>query len=402
MAGLSNFRGEVYHTGVWPQYGVNLKGKRVAQIGTGASGIQVIQEVGDSTKHMTIYQRTPNLCLPMNQSKLDPEKEKRKKESGEYEEAMKQTKHTFAGFAYDFMDKNTFDDGPEEREKNYHRLMNEEGGFHYWLNTYKDMLFVQEANDEAYSFWRDTVRKRIKDPKKRELLAPEHPPHPWGTKRPSLEQRFYEVVDQPHIDIIDVNASPIEGVEEGGIRTKNEGLVEVDVIVLATGFDSVSGSLSQIDVRNTEGNPIAAHWKDGVKTGMGISINGFPNMFFLYGPQAPTAFANGPSCTQHQAEWLVNFLVKARDDGIGRIECTKETEEDWRKRVRDAWDVTLFPKAKSWYQGTCSPGRDGLPSDVLTVVEPLNWAGGMPAYLDALEKSLENEYQGWNVDKAAA
>ena len=147
MPGLSNFRGEVYHTGVWPQFGVNLKGKRIAQIGTGASGIQVIQEIGDKAKQLTIYQRTPNLCLPMNQAKLDPKEEQRKKDSGEYEAMMKETKNTFAGFAYDFMEKNTFDDSAEEREKNYHRLMNEEGGFHFWLNTYKDMLFVQEAND---------------------------------------------------------------------------------------------------------------------------------------------------------------------------------------------------------------------------------------------------------------
>ncbi len=147
MPGLSNFKGEVYHTGVWPQYGVNLRRKRIAQIGTGASGIQVIQEIGDDAKHLTIYQRTPNLCLPMKQVKLDPKEEQKKKDSGEYEEMMKQTKNTFAGFAYDFMGKNTFDDTAEEREKTYHRLMHEEGGFHFWLNTYQDMLFVQEAND---------------------------------------------------------------------------------------------------------------------------------------------------------------------------------------------------------------------------------------------------------------
>lgn len=167
----------MYHTGVWPQYGVNLKGKKIAQIGTGASGIQVIQEIGDQAKELIIYQRTPNLCLPMNQAKLDPEEEKKKKENGEYEEKMKLTRETFAGFYYDFLTKNTFDDNAEEREKTYNRLMNEEGGFTFWLKTYKDMLFVQEANDEAYKFWRDTVRKRIKDPEKRELLAPTNPPH---------------------------------------------------------------------------------------------------------------------------------------------------------------------------------------------------------------------------------
>ena len=365
IPGLSNFRGDVFHTGVWPQYGVSLKGKRIAQIGTGASGIQVIQEIGDDAKHLTIYQRTPNLCLPMNQKKLDPaEEEEKKKAGGEYEEKMMLTKHTFAGFYYDFMEKNTFDDPPEERAKVYNRLMNEEGGFTFWLKTYKDMLFVQEANDEAYKFWRDAVRKRIKDPKKKELLAPWDPPHPWGTKRPSLEQRFYEVVDQPHVDIIDINKSPIMGVEEGGIRTQDEGVVEVDVIILATGFDSVSGSLAQLHIVGTDGGTIAEHWKNGLRTATGIAIPGFPNMFYLYGPQAPTAFANGPSCTQYQADWIVDFLVRARKENIDRIEATEEAEKEWTKRMHDAWNLTLFTKAKSWYQGNNIPGK---------IVEPLNW-----------------------------
>ncbi|KAK3710116.1 hypothetical protein LTR37_010547 [Vermiconidia calcicola] len=390
VPGISNFKGEVYHTGIWPQYGVNLKGKRIAQIGTGASGIQVIQEIGDSAKHLTIYQRTPNLCLPMNQRKLDVAEEDKRKAEGYYEESMKATRNTFAGFDYDFMDKNTFDDSPEEREKIYHKLMVEQGGFRFWLNTYKDMLFVQEANDEAYKFWRDTTRKRIKDPKKQELLAPINPPHPWGTKRPSLEQRFYEVVDQPHVDIIDINESPIEGFEENGVRSKLEGVVEVDVIVLATGFDSVSGSLAQLNIQGTNGGTIADHWKDGLRTATGIAIPGFPNMFFLYGPQAPTAFANGPSCTQYQADWVVDFLVKAREDGINRVEPTEEAEKEWTERMHEAWKVTLFPKAKSWYQGNNIPGKR---------VEPLNWAGGIPAYLKTLEDSLENDYQGWKTSK---
>jgi len=135
VPGLGNFKGDIYHTAVWPQHGVNLKGKRVAQIGTGASGIQVIQEIGDRTKHLTVYLRTPNYCLPMNQRLLDPEEEKKKKANGDYEKAFADTRKTFSGFTYDFVEKNTFDDTPEDREKFYHKLLIEEGGFRYWLNT---------------------------------------------------------------------------------------------------------------------------------------------------------------------------------------------------------------------------------------------------------------------------
>ncbi|KAK5121811.1 hypothetical protein LTR85_004686 [Meristemomyces frigidus] len=389
VPGLSNFTGDTYHTAVWPQHGVNFKGKRVAQIGTGASGIQVIQEIGDKTKHLTIYMRTPNLCLPMHQRKLDPQEEEKKKANGDYEKAFNDTRKTFSGFTYDFVEKNTFDDSPEDREKFYHSLLIEQGGFRYWLNTYKDMLFDQKANDEAYKFWRQYVLTRIKNPEKQRLLAPEVPPHPWGTKRPSLEQRFYEVVDQDHIDIIDVNENPIEEVTATGLKTK-KGLVEVDVLILATGFDSVTGSLAQLNIQGTNGGTIADHWKDRTQTSMGIAIPEFPNMFFLYGPQAPTAFSNGPTCTQFQAEFVEEFIKRALAEDLTRIEATKEAEDDWCKRMNEKWDITLFPKAKSWYQASNIPGKR---------VEPLNWAGGMVEYTTSLHESLDNNYQGWHTAK---
>lgn len=363
VPGLGNFRGDIYHTAVWPQHDVNLRGKRVAQIGTGASGIQVIQEIGPKVKHLTVFQRTPNMCLPMNQRKLDHDEEQKKKESGWYEEQMNATRGTFAGFTYDFLKKKTFEDTPEEREKLYHKLFVEEGGFKFWLATYEDMLFDEKANYEAYKFWRAQVLKRVKDPKKQELLAPEKPPHPWGTKRPSLEQRFYEVVDSPNVDIIDINKSPILEVTETGLKTK-DGFIEVDVIILATGFDSVTGSLAQLNIQGTKGGTIADHWRDGLKTSMGIAMPEFPNMFFLYGPQAPTAFSNGPSCTQFQAEFVEKVLAHLKKEGITRFESKQEVEDNWTKRMHEEWDATLFPQAKSWYQGANIPGRK---------VEPLNW-----------------------------
>jgi cation diffusion facilitator CzcD-associated flavoprotein CzcO len=362
--GLGNFRGDIYHTAVWPQHGVNLKNKRIAEIGTGASGTQVIQEIGDKAKELTVYLRTPNMCLPMNQRKLDPKEEEQKKKDGTYEREIEKTRHTFAGFAYDFLKKKTFDDTPEEREALYHKLMVEEGGFRFWLNTYDDMLKDTAANMEAYKFWRKQVLKRLTDKKKADILAPEVPPHPWGTKRPSLEQRFYEVVDQPHVRIVDINKSPIQEVRETGIVTKEEGLIEVDVIILATGFDSVTGSLAQLNIQGVKGGTIADHWKDGTKTAMGIAMPDFPNMFFLYGPQAPTAFSNGPSCTQFQAEWVEKVFKTIKEQGITRMEAKQEAEDEWCERMQKEWDATLFPQAKSWYQGANIPGRK---------IEPLNW-----------------------------
>lgn len=361
--GLSNFKGDIYHTATWPQHGVNLKNKRVGQIGTGATGIQVVQTIGPVVNHLTVYQRTPNYALPMNQGLLDPEEEARKKAEGKYEEEFEKTRHTFAGFPYTFLEKNTFDDTPEEREATFHDLLIKKGGFRFWLNNYKDILFEQDANDEAYNFWRKSVLKRIPDPKKQKLLAPEIPPHPWGTKRPSLEQNIYEVFSLPHIDIININESPILEVSEKGIKTK-EGEVEFDVLILATGFDSCTGSLAQLNIQGIDGSTIAQKWKDGTRTSMGIAMNNFPNMFFLYGPQAPTAFSNGPSCTQFQAEYLADTIKGLSERNLTYFEAKSEAEEDWHRRMTEAWNKSLFPLAKSWYQGANIPGRK---------VEPLNW-----------------------------
>ncbi|CZS99946.1 related to monooxigenase [Rhynchosporium agropyri] len=388
---LGEFKGQVYHTAVWPQHDVSMKGKRVAVIGTGASGIQVAQEIGPKVKSLTCFIRTPNMCLPMRQHALDAEDEQSKKDNGYYEKMFESTRSTFSGFTYDFVKKDTFDDSPEEREKFFEELW-EAGGFRYWLNTYQDMLFDQKANDEAYKFWQKKVRARISDPKKAEILAPplEKAPHPWGTKRPSLEQKYYEVMDQENVKLVDVNKSPIIEVTETGLKHQ-DGFEEIDILVLATGFDSVTGSLAQLDIRGTTGGTIADHWKDGTKTSMGIAIPTFPNMFFLYGPQAPTAFSNGPSCTQFQAEFVEKAIKIATEKGITRLDSTPETEADWCKRMQEKWDVTLFPLAKSWYQGANIPGRK---------VEPLNWAGGMPEYRESLDKSLENNLQGWTYSTA--
>lgn len=161
-----------------------------------------------------------------------------------------------------------------------------------------------------------------------------------------------------------MNADPIVEVTEKGIRTEHGGVVEVDTIILATGFDSVTGSLAQLNIQGTTGGTIGDHWKNGTRTAMGIAIPEFPNMFFLYGPQAPTAFSNGPSCTQVQAEWVNKTIKELEQNKITRFEAKPELEDDWCRRLKEAWDASLFPLAKSWYQGANIPGKR---------VEPLNW-----------------------------
>lgn len=389
--GLENFKGKVYHTAVWPQDGVDLKGKKVAVVGTGASGVQVIQEIGEEVEHLTVYQRTPNLCLPMNQGKLDLKEEEWKKKEGKYEDAFDTCRKSFAGFAFDMVQRSASDDTPQEREKLFQSLW-DYGGFSFWVGSYKEIFYNQELNDEVYKFWRSQVLKRITNPRKAELLAPEKARHPWGTKRPSLEQRFYEVIDQDHVDIIDINTSPIVSITPTGIVTKEEGLVPLDIIILATGFD-VSASISALNLVGLNNETISAHWSNGLKTSMGISVPGFPNMLYIYGPHAPTAFANGPTATQLQAEWVAETIGMAEREGITWFEAKVEMEEAWGRELTMEWEKSLFTKARGWYNAANIPGRK---------IEGLFWLGGMPRYMEWLKKSNENGYQGWILKKQDA
>ena len=331
----------------------------------------------------------------MSQEPLPFEIDKGRKSDGFYDTAFAATFTTKCGFNFDFVDRKTFDDTPEERQAFFHKLMYEKGGFRYWLATYSDLYTDEKSNMEAYAFWRDTVRKRIDDPRKQDILAPMQPPHPFGTKRPSLEQYYYECYNLPHVDVQDVQADPIEEITEKGIRLKSGHEREFDVIVLATGFDAVTGSLAQMDIRNAAGESIAEHWQDGLKTTIGIALNVLPNMFFLYGPGAPTAFSNGPSTVQIQAIWLDKVMKLAEKTGMERMEATKEAEEEWSKKTREAWYSGLWPQAKSWYQGSNIPGKRE---------EPLNYVGGIPKYIEALDDSLEGNFKGWatNVNEVAA
>ncbi|RPB20443.1 FAD/NAD(P)-binding domain-containing protein [Terfezia boudieri ATCC MYA-4762] len=386
--GMEKFKGEVFHTARWPQGGVGLKGKRVAVVGTGASGVQVIQEIGDEVDHLTIYQRTPNLCMPMSQRKLYPQEEEVKKKMGKYENSFDTCRVSFAGNEDYAILRSGMDDTPEQRKELFDRLW-VYGGFTFWQGSYYDLLTNLETNNEVYKYWRSRVLERIKDPKKQELLAPEKAPHPWGTKRPSLEQRYYEVVDQDHIDIIDISASPIVSFGERGLITKEEGEVPVDIIILATGFDSTL-SISALNIVGIDGETIQDHWRNGPRSSMGIAIPGFPNLFYLYGTQAPSAFSNGPSLNQLQAEWVAETIKACEKEGVTSFEARKEMEDQWIELLQSEWSKTLFTKAKSWYNGSNIPGKK---------VEGKFWIGGIPTYMEWLKKSNENDHQGWIKQK---
>ena len=255
--GFDSYKGIMHHSSFWPDEGVDVKGKRVAVIGTGASGVQISQEWGPQAGSMTLFQRTPNLAVPMGKKPLTKEEQQGAKRH--YDRLFPLREQCFGGFFYTIADKKARSDSAEEREAFYHTLW-DHGGFGFWLGNYSDMLIDEDSNRLAYDFWAKNQRKRIKNPEKRDLLCPLEPPHPFGVKRPCLEQNYYEVLDQDNVEIVDLNKTPIKEFVEKGIVTSDGKLREFDVIAIATGFDIVTGGMTSMGLKSIRGTNLKDEW----------------------------------------------------------------------------------------------------------------------------------------------
>jgi cation diffusion facilitator CzcD-associated flavoprotein CzcO len=383
-ADIAAFRGSLHHTGLWPQHGVNLKGKRVAVIGTGASGVQLIQNVGKDASHLTVFQRTPNTAIPMANPPVSPS------QNAAMRENYATTKHaiatTFAGFDYEFAPGSALKTPRPQRMELYEKLFHT-GGLHFWLGTYLDVLFDHDANDEAYAFWRAKTLPRINEERNQELLAPAIPLDPFGTKRISLEEGYFEIFNQSNVELVSTRENAIVRFSEKGIVTADGREHVFDTICLATGFDSITGGITQIDIRGTDPDlSIASKWSKGVFTNLGMTTSGFPNLFFTYGPQAPTAFATGPASAEAQGEWIAKLLVYMRDRNLQIVEATREAEEEYREHVLEIGNKGLFKEARSWYYGDNIPGK---------AREALNYMAGLPAYKKRCWECAEKGYSGF-------
>jgi len=326
----------------------------------------------------------------MGQHKLDPEKEAKLKDSGEYQKVFDYRRETFGGFHFDFSEKEGDEDNAEQKKAFYEKLW-DGGGFRFWLATYKDLLFNKKVNDTAYEFWAEKTRARINDPRKKDILAPllESQHHTFGTKRPSLEQRYYEVYNQDNVDLIALKENPIDTFTETGIKMKNGDEHQFDVIILATGFDSVTGGLVQIDIKGTDGVSLADKWSKGTWTYLGMTTANFPNMYFLYGPQGPTAFANGPTIVELQGDWIIDAIDYCVKNKKKTMDPTAQSEAGWTKHVAELCDITLFPGTDSWYMGANIPGKPR---------ESLNYAGGIPRYVRESKEVADKGYAGFAFD----
>ncbi|KKY15006.1 putative cyclopentanonemonooxygenase [Diplodia seriata] len=381
--GFETFAGPCFHTSKWPQGGVDYQEKRVGVVGNGSSGLQVIQAIAPDVSHLTVFQRSPTYALPMRQGPLTVQDQ----DKTTYAALHEMRRKTFAGIDIEFNPKSAVGLSDEERAKFWEKIW-EEGGLSFWLGNYQDVTKNKEANRLAYDFWRSKVLPRINDPEKAKLLAPADPPYFFGTKRATLEQRYYEVYNQDNVDLIDAKANPIAEVVADGVVTADGALHKFDVLVLATGFDSVTGGILSIDIKGQDGKLLKDKWAHGTYTNLGLMTAGFPNMMFLYGPQGPTSFCNGPTCAEVQGDWIVDALCYMREHGKQKLDTMKETEDGWRAHVNHVGDATLLPYTKSEYMGTNIPGKPK---------EMLNYLGGLVDYTKRITSVVRNDFPGFIV-----
>ncbi len=383
IPGVESFRGEAYHTARWPHEPVTFAGKRVAVIGTGATGVQAITEIAGTVGHLTVFQRTPNWCAPLHNRPIDAATQARIKAT--YPETFAICRESFGCFIHQADPRNALDVSPEEREAFYEKLYREPG-FGIWMGNFRDILIDREANATITDFMRRKIRERVKDPRVAEKLIPTN--HGFGTRRVPLESGYYEVYNQPNVRLVDLRETPIERITPAGVRT-TAGEHAVDMIVYATGFDAITGAFDRIDIRGRDGRRLRDKWADGPRTYLGLQVEGFPNLFTLVGPHNAATFCNIPRCIEQNVEWVTALLAHARGRGHTRVEPTPEAEREWTQHVLDTGRRMLFTQVDSWMMGINSnvAGKDRRTF--------LVYAGGAPKYRERCDDVAARGYAGF-------
>ena len=343
IPGTDSFKGEAFHTATWPHQPVSFEGKRVAVIGTGATGVQTIQEVAKTVGHLTVFQRTPNWCKPLKNGKISPEEQKALK--ARYDEIFKRCDETFSCFLHTPDKRGAFDVSPEEREAFLEKLY-ETQGFGMWQGNFKDMLTNREANKIVSDFVAKKIRQRVKDPKVAEKLIPKN--HGFGTRRVPMETNYYEVYNQPNVQLVDISETPIEAITEKGIKT-SEREYEFDMIIYATGFDAVTGSFDRIDIRGRNGLALKDKWAKGIETFVGVQVDGFPNMMMLVGPH--TALGNIPRSIEYNVDWVTGLIKHMTERKLSVAEPKREAVDKWTGFVHEKAQGLLSNEIDSWMTG---------------------------------------------------
>ena len=380
IPGVDSFKGQACHTANWPHEPVSFEGKRVAVIGTGATGVQTIQEVAKTAKQLTVFQRTPNWCAPLLNAKID--KDEMAKIRAGYQDMFQRCQETFGCFLHTADPRGTFEVTPEERLAFWEKLY-ASPGFGIWIGNFKDILTDRRANDEISAFVANKIRQRVKNQKVAEKLIPKN--HGFGTRRVPMETKYYEVYNQDNVELVDITETPIERITETGIKTSDTER-EFDIIIYATGFDAITGSFDRIDIRGVNGERLKDRWKHGPETFLGVMVDGFPNLLMIIGPHM--ALGNIPRSIEHNVEWVTNLLRHAQEKKITRIEPAAAEVQAWTDHVKSLGDGVLTFEVNSWMTGV----NTNVEGKQVRIVN--RYAGSAPAYRARCDEVAAKGYQG--------
>ncbi len=388
IPGLTDFTGEYLHSTAWPETGVNLAGKRVGVLGTAASGVQIIQTVAPTVEHLTVFQRTANWCSPLRNQAMPPEYQKWVHDNYEM---IRELEYASPGSGAVLVG-NVLNPPKDRvgaglsREELYEEweLRWRAGGPHLG-RSYSDVIRDREVNAHLRDFLSEKIRELVDDPETARKLIPVHPPL---TRRPPGDTNYYQTYNRPNVELVDVKADPIDRVVEDGVLLKSGAHHQLDVFVLATGFDAGSGAALSIDIRGRGGLSLSEHWAHGARTQLGLMTSGFPNLFFLNGAQSPGVHFSPPLLGAFQVEYILRVLEELEASGRPVIDVSLESEERWTNIVGDIYGATLIPETDSWWMGANIPGKPR---------RPVAFAGGFPAYRRYAEEAFDGKLSGYVV-----
>jgi cation diffusion facilitator CzcD-associated flavoprotein CzcO len=366
------------------QQPVDFTGKRVAVIGTGSSGIQSVPVIAEQAAELYVFQRTPNYSVPAGNRALTDEDRTRVKADYAHRRAL--SWRSGGGSPHVAHPKLTMQVSPEERRAAFEERW-QLGGV-LFSKTFPDQMTDQDANDAARTFYEAKVRAVVDDPDVADLLIPTD--HPIGTKRICTDTNYFQTFNEPRVRLISVRETPIESVDVTGITT-SAAHYDLDAIVLATGFDAMTGALSKVDVIGRDGRRLRDHWSQGPRTYLGLGVDGFPNFFIVSGPGAPAVLANMVLHAEAHVNWIADCIGYLDDYGHAAIEATSDAVDDWVAECARRADATLFTRADSWYLGANVPGKPRV---------FMLFIGGFAVYLDICRDVADAGYKGFALLKA--
>ena len=385
--GCDTFAGPIYRTSVWPKDAVDFRGKRVGVIGTGSSGIQIIPEVAAQAKHLTVFQRTPHYTIPGHNRRLEPAYVDAWKSA--YAERRRAALLTRNSTLNDAGVTAGRDAAAEAREAEFERRWSTTGGIGF-LYTFTDMAMDADVNQHASNFLRKKIRHIVADPVKAAILTPHD--YGFGGKRICVDTHYYETFNRDNVSLVDIRAEPILGFEQRGIRTA-AGLHDLDIVVLAIGFDAMTGALRRLDIEGRNRETIRDHWQDGPTTFLGLALSGFPNLFVVTGPGSPSVFANMVISIEQHVDWIAGCIDHMRRNEHTTVEADRAAEAEWFAHVNEVGGRTILARGNNWYVGANVPGK---PRYVMP------YMGGAATYIERISQIAANGYFGFVFDRGAA